>query len=51
LGAVDEHLILARRLVQLERAADLDLDALPKRGERLRRDPSLVLDLLLTAIP
>jgi predicted glycosyltransferase len=47
LGAVDERLIREGRLVQLRRAADLDLDRLPARGERLRRDPSLLLDLLL----
>jgi predicted glycosyltransferase len=47
LGAVDERLIREGRLVQLRRAADLDLDRLPARGERLRRDPSLLLGLLL----
>jgi uncharacterized protein len=47
LGAVDEQLIRAGRLVQLRDPAQLDLDALPPRGERLRRDPNLLLDLLL----
>jgi len=47
LGAVDEELIRDGRLVRLERAADLDLDALPPRRERLRRDPNVLLDLLL----
>jgi hypothetical protein len=46
LGAVDEGLIRDGRLVRLERAADLDLDALPARTERLRRDPNVLLDLL-----
>jgi uncharacterized protein len=47
LGAVDEQLIRDGRLVQLQDPAQLDLDALPPRGERLRRDPNLLLDLLL----
>jgi predicted glycosyltransferase len=47
LGAVDEQLIRAGRLVQLHDPAQLDLDVLPPRGERLRRDPNLLLDLLL----
>jgi uncharacterized protein len=47
LGAVDEQLIRDGRLLRLERGFDLDLDALPPRRERLRRDPNLLLDLLL----
>ena len=47
LGAVDEALIREGALVKLERAADIDLDALPERRERLRRDPNVLLDLLL----
>ena len=47
LGAVDERLIREGRLVQLREAAGLDLDRLPARRERLRRDPSLLVDLLL----
>jgi uncharacterized protein len=47
LGAVDEQLIHEGRLVRLEHATELDLDALPPRRERLRRDPNLLLDLLL----
>jgi uncharacterized protein len=47
LGAVDEQLIRDGRLLQLHDPAQLDLDALPPRGERLRRDPNLLLDLLL----
>jgi predicted glycosyltransferase len=46
LGAVDEGLIRDGRLVQLRDAAQLDLDALPPRRERLRRDPNVLLDLL-----
>jgi predicted glycosyltransferase len=47
LGAVDESLIRAGRLVQLQSAATLDLERLPPRGERVRRDPAVLLDLLL----
>src|SRR5206468_4060792 len=46
LGAVDEGLIRHGRLVQLRDAAQLDLDALPPRRERLRRDPNVLLGLL-----
>jgi uncharacterized protein len=48
LGAVDERLIAEGRLKRLERAGDL---ALEKRaatgGERVRRDPAVLADLLL----
>jgi hypothetical protein len=47
LGAVDEQLIREGRLIQLHEPAQFDLDGLPPRGERLRRDPNLLLDLLL----
>jgi predicted glycosyltransferase len=47
LGAVDESLIRNGRLVRLRSPAELDLDALPARGKRRRRDPELLLDLLL----
>jgi uncharacterized protein len=47
LGAVDETLIRDGRLVRLTAAADLDLDALPPRGERVRRNPNELLDLLV----
>ncbi|HSS72925.1 MAG TPA: DUF354 domain-containing protein [Gaiellaceae bacterium] len=47
LGAVDEQLIRDGRLTQLRGPAQLDLGALPRRGERLQRDPNLLLDLLL----
>jgi uncharacterized protein len=47
LGAVDERLIGEGRLRLLEDPAQLDLDALPPRGERLRRDPNLLLELLI----
>jgi predicted glycosyltransferase len=47
LGAVDEQLIAQGRLVRLHDPAQLDLDELPPRHERLRRDPNVLLDLLL----
>jgi predicted glycosyltransferase len=47
LGAVDEMLIRDGRLTQLTAAAALDLDALPPRRDRLRRDPNALLELLL----
>jgi uncharacterized protein len=47
LGAVDEQLIRDGRLAQLHDPAQLDLDALPPRAQRLRRDPNVLLDLLL----
>ena len=47
LGAVDQQLIREGRLVQLDDSAQLELDALPTRRERLRRDPSVLLDLLV----
>jgi predicted glycosyltransferase len=47
LGAVDEQLIREGRLTQLRDPNQLDLGSLPPRRERLRRDPNLLLDLLL----
>jgi predicted glycosyltransferase len=47
LGAVDESLIRDGRLVLLGDAAQLDLDSLPPRRERTRRDPNVLLDLLV----
>jgi predicted glycosyltransferase len=46
-GAVDERLVADGRLLRLESAAGLDLDRLPPRRERLRRDPNVLLDLLI----
>ena len=47
LGAVDEELIRNGRLMRLSDPSQLDLEALPPRRERLRRDPNVLLDLLL----
>src|SRR5581483_11222897 len=49
IGAVDEGLIRDGRLRRLERHEDIDLDALPPRGERVRRDPGVLLDLLVAS--
>jgi uncharacterized protein len=48
LGAVDERLIAEGRLRRLQRAEDLVLTKrAPSGGERVRRDPALLTDLLL----
>ncbi len=47
IGAVDETLIRDGRLRRLERPEDIDLAGLPPRAERVRRDPSVLLDLLV----
>jgi predicted glycosyltransferase len=47
LGAVDEALIREGRLVQLRDATQIDLAGLPERRERRRRDPNVLLDLLV----
>jgi predicted glycosyltransferase len=47
LGAVDESLIREGRLQRLTTPDGLDLDALPPRRERRRRDPNELLDLLI----
>jgi hypothetical protein len=52
LGAVDERLIAERRLRRLERAEDVVLERRPRgaAAERVRRDPQLLVDLLLTPL-
>jgi uncharacterized protein len=51
LGAVDEALIAAGRLMRLERAEDLELVKRSGAGEeRIRRDPAVLADLLLSPI-
>jgi uncharacterized protein len=50
LGAVDEQLIADGRLRRLQRVEDLELVKRTERGgERVRRDPELLVDLLLSA--
>jgi uncharacterized protein len=51
LGAVDERLIAEGRLRRLERPGDLVLERREERaGERVRRDPEVLVDLLLAPL-
>ena len=50
LGGVDEELIRNGRLRPLTDPRALDLHKRERAGERVRRDPQLMLDLLLTAL-
>jgi uncharacterized protein len=49
LGGVDEQLITAGRLVPLVDPGQLELRRRGRAGERVRRDPAVMLDLLLSA--
>jgi uncharacterized protein len=50
LGGVDEELIRAGRLRPLTDPRALDLHKRDQTGARVRRDPQVMLDLLLTAL-
>jgi len=50
LGAVDERLVEEGRLRPLTSAASLELRKRDSTAERVRRDPALLLDLLLSAL-
>ena len=51
LGAVDERLIAEGRLRRLARAEDVTLEKrAASGGERVRRDPALLADLLLSPV-
>jgi uncharacterized protein len=52
LGAVDERLISERRLRMLSSAEELDLSSRERArgGERVRRDPRVLVELLLSAL-
>jgi uncharacterized protein len=50
LGAVDEHLLREGRLRPLVSAASLELRKRGPATERVRRDPALLLDLMLSAL-
>jgi uncharacterized protein len=51
LGAVDERLIAERRMNRLTDAAELPLTKREAAsGERVRRDPQLLVDLLLSPL-
>ena len=49
-GAVDERLLEEGRLRRLESADDLLLERKPPRGAPVTRDPSVLLDLMLSAL-
>jgi predicted glycosyltransferase len=51
-GAVDERLIAEGRLRRLSRADELELGALDRarRGPRVRRDPRVLVELLLSPL-
>jgi hypothetical protein len=51
-GAVDERLIAEGRLRRLSRANELELGALDRarRGPRVRRDPRVLVELLLSPL-
>jgi uncharacterized protein len=51
LGGVDEQLIREGRLRPLTDPRALDLEKRAGEGERVKRDPQLMLDLLLSALP
>jgi predicted glycosyltransferase len=51
LGGVDEQLIREGRLTQLTDPHALELRKRAAAGERVRRDPQVMLDLLLSALP
>jgi len=52
LGAVDERLLADGRLLQLRSAAGVELRKRPagEGAERIRRDPGLLADLLLSPV-
>jgi predicted glycosyltransferase len=50
LGAVDEQLVRDARLRELRAAEDVRLVRRGESGERVSRDPALLLDLMLTAL-
>jgi uncharacterized protein len=50
LGAVDEALVAAGRLRRLASADDLVVERAPAERERTRRDPAVLLDLMLSAL-
>ncbi len=50
LGAVDAGLIASNRLRQLVAADSIELVKRPANGDRIRRDPALMLDAMLSAL-
>ena len=50
MGGVDEKLLREGRLRRLERAGDVELERRDRSAPRLRRDPQLIVDLILGAL-
>jgi predicted glycosyltransferase len=50
MGGVDEQLMREGKLRRLERAADVDVRRRDRSAARLRRDPQLIVDLILGAL-
>ena len=50
MGGVDEKLMREGRLRRLERASDVEIRRRDRSAERLRRDPQLIVDLILGAV-
>jgi hypothetical protein len=47
MGGVDEQLLREGKLRRLERAADVKIERRDRTTPRLRRDPQLIVDLIL----
>ena len=47
MGGVDEKLLREGRLRRLERASDVEIRRRDRTAARLRRDPQLIVDLIL----
>jgi len=50
MGGVDEKLLREGRLRRLERASDVEIRRRDRTAERLRRDPQLIVDLILGTV-
>ena len=50
MGGVDEKLLREGRLRRLENAGDVELRRRDRSAPRLRRDPQLIVDLILGAL-
>jgi predicted glycosyltransferase len=50
MGGVDEMLMREGLLRRLERAADVDIRRRDRSAPRLRRDPQLIVDLILGTV-
>jgi hypothetical protein len=50
MGGVDEKLLREGKLRRLERASDVQIERRDRSAPRLRRDPQLIVDLILGAL-